>query len=40
MDDRVCMHYVVDRLESIIELHDPQKRNLRHEVYAQRVRRI
>ncbi len=24
MDDRVCMHYVVDRLESIIELHDPQ----------------
>ena len=23
-DDRVCMHYVVDRLESIIELHDPQ----------------
>ena len=24
MDDRVCMHYVVDRLESIIKLHDPQ----------------
>lgn len=25
MDDRVCMHYVVDRLESIIKLHDPEK---------------
>ena len=24
MEDRVCMHYVVDRLESIIKLHDPQ----------------
>jgi len=24
IDDRVCMHYVVDRLESIIKLHDPQ----------------
>lgn len=24
MDDRVCMHYVVDRLESIIKLHDPE----------------
>ena len=24
MDDRVCMHYVVDRLEDIIKLHDPQ----------------
>ena len=24
IDDRVCMHYVVDRLEDIIKLHDPQ----------------
>ena len=24
MDDRVRMHYVVDRLESIIKLHDPE----------------
>ena len=24
IDDRVCIHYVVDRLEDILELHDPQ----------------
>ena len=24
IDDRICIHYVVDRLEDILELHDPQ----------------
>jgi len=23
MDDRVCMHYVLDRIETIMRLHDP-----------------
>jgi hypothetical protein len=25
MDNRVCMHYVIDRIEDIINLHDPKK---------------
>ena len=24
MDDRVCMHYVIDRIEDVIKLHDPE----------------
>ena len=28
MDDRVCMHYVVDRLEELIEIANPDKRTV------------
>jgi hypothetical protein len=24
MDDRVCMHYVIDRIEYVIKMHDPE----------------
>lgn len=24
MEDKVCMHYVLDRIEAVIKLHDPK----------------